>query len=101
MEWILEEVLENLKNERNALAFRIDQYSEYEDSFKSAVATDDKFEVGKHEYWRGRYLEAIENYERIKVIINDVYDMIDEDIERCKEAEKEMDYLRGDSHGQL
>ena len=101
MEWILEEVLENLKNERNALAFRIDQYSEYEDSFKSAVATDDKFEVGRHEYWRGRYLEAIENYERIKAMINDVYDMIDEDIKRCKEAEREMDYLRGDSHGQL
>ena len=101
MEWILEEVLENLKSERNALAFRIDQYSEYEDSFKSAVDTDDKFEVGKHEYWRGRYLEAIENYERIKEMINNVYDMIDEDIKRCKEAEKEMDCLRGDSCGQL
>lgn len=101
MDWILEEVLENLKSERNALAFRIDHYSEYEDSFKSAVATDDKFEVGRHEYWRGRYLEAIENYERIKAIINDVYDMIDEDIKRCEEAEKEMDCLRGDTHGQL
>ena len=101
MEWILEEVLENLKSERNALAFRIDQYSEYEDSFKSAVVTDDKFEVGKHEYWRGRYLEAIENYERIKEMINDIYDMIDEDIKRCKEAEEEVDCLRGDSHGQL
>ena len=101
MEWILDELLENLKSERNALAFRIDQYSEYEDSFKSDVATDDKFEVGRHEYWWGRYLEAIENYERIKAMINDVYDMIDEDIKRCKEAEKEMDCLRGDSHGQL
>ena len=101
MDWILEEVLENLKNERNAWAFRIDQYSEYEYSFKSAVTTDDKFEVGRHEYWRGRYLEAIENYERIKAMINDVYDMIDEDIKRCKEAEREVDYLRGDAHGQL
>ena len=101
MEWILEELLENLKSERNALAFRIDQYSEYEDSFKSAVATDDKFEVGKHEYWRGRYLEAIENYERIKAMINDVYEMIDEEAKIGKEAEEETDYLRGDSHGQL
>ena len=94
MDWILEEVLENLKNERNALAFRIDQYSEYEDSFKSAVATDDKFEVGRHEYWRGRYLEAIENYERIKEMINDVYDMIDEEADRDKEYEEELRTLR-------
>ena len=101
MDWILEEVLENLKNERNALAFRIDQYSEYEDSFKSAVATDDKFEVGRHEYWRGRYLEAIENYERIKAMVDDIYEMIDEEFERDKEAEEELNYLRGDSHGQL
>ena len=101
MDWILEEVLENLKNERNALAFRIDQYSEYEDSFKSAVATDDKFEVGKHEYWRGRYLEAIENYERIKAMVDDIYDMIDEEAKIDKEAEDELYCLRGDSHGQL
>ena len=101
MDWILEEVLENLKNERNALAFRIDQYSEYEDSFKSAVATDDKFEVGRHEYWRGRYLEAIENYERIKAMINDVYDMIDEEAKNNEAYNEERDYLRGDAHGQL
>ena len=101
MDWILEEVLENLKNERNALAFRIDQYSEYEDSFKSAVATDDKFEVGRHEYWRGRYLEAIENYERIKGMMDDIYEMIDEEAKIDKEAEEELNYLRGDSHGQL
>ena len=101
MDWILEEVLENLKNERNALAFRIDQYLEYEDSFKSAVATDDKFEAGRHEYWRGRYLEAIENYERIKAMVDDIYEMIDEEFERDKEAEREIDCLRGDAHGQL
>ena len=101
MDWILEEVLENLKYERRSLELRIDQYLEYKDNFKSAAATDDKFEVARHEYWGGRYLEAIENYERIKAMINDVYDMIDEDIKRCKEAEKEMDCLRGDAHGQL
>jgi len=101
MDWILEEVLESLKYERNALAFRIDQYSEYEDSFKSAVATDDKFEAGRHEYWRGRYLEAMENYERIKAMINDVYDMIDEEAKNDETYSKEADCLRGDSHGQL
>ena len=101
MDWILGEVLENLKYERNALAFRIDQYSEYEDSFKSAVATDDKFEVGRHEYWRGRYLEAIENYERIKNMINDIYDMIDEESCTQEAYEDNIRELRGDSHGQL
>ncbi len=101
MDWILGEVLESLENERELLALRIDQYSEYEDSFKSAVATDDKFEVGRHEYWRGRYLEAIENYERIKAMMDDIYEMIDEEFERDKEAEDEADCLRGDSHGQL
>ncbi len=101
MDWILGEVLENLENERELLALRIDQYSEYEDSFKSAVATDDKFEVGRHEYWRGRYLEAIENYERIKAMMDDIYEMIDEEAKTDKEAEEEVNYLRGDSHGQL
>ena len=101
MDWILGEVLENLENERELLALRIDQYSEYEDSFKSAVATDDKFEVGRHEYWRGRYLEAIENYERIKAMMDDIYEMIDEEAKIDKEAEEELNYLRGDARGQL
>ena len=101
MEWILGEVLESLENEIKSLSLRIDQYSTYKDSFESVVATDDKFEAGRHEYWRGRYLEAVENYERIKAMVDDIYEMIDEDIKRCKEAEKEMDCLRGDSHGQL
>lgn len=101
MDWILEEMLESLKFERKSLASRMKKYSEYRDNFKSAIATDDKFEVGRHEYWGGRYLEAMENYERINAMIKDIYDMIDEDIKRCKEAEKEMDCLRGDSHGQL
>ena len=101
MDWILGEVLESLENEIKSLSLRIDQYSTYEDSFKSAVATDDKFEAGRHEYWRGRYLEAIENYERIKAMVDDIYDMIDEEFERDKEAEREIDCLRGDAHGQL
>ena len=101
MDWILGEVLESLENEIKSLSLRIDQYSTYEDSFKSAVATDDKFEAGRHEYWRGRYLEAIENYERIKAMVDDIYEMIDEEFERDKEAEEELNYLRGDSHGQL
>ena len=101
MEWILGEVLESLKNEIKSLSLRIDQYSTYEDSFKSAVATDNKFEAGRHEYWRGRYLEAIENYGRIKAMIDDIYEMIDEEFERDKEAEREIDCLRGDAHGQL
>lgn len=101
MDWILGEVLESLENEIKSLSLRIDQYSTYEDSFKSAVATDDKFEAGRHEYWRGRYLEAIENYERIKAMVDDIYEMIDEEFERDKEAEDELDCLRGDAHGQL
>lgn len=101
MDWILGEVLESLENEIKSLSLRIDQYSTYEDSFKSAVATDDKFEAGRHEYWRGRYLEAIENYERIKAMVDDIYDMIDEEAKIDKEAEDELYCLRGDSHGQL
>ncbi len=101
MDWILGEVLESLEDEIKSLSLRIDQYSTYEDSFKSAVATDDKFEAGRHEYWRGRYLEAIENYERIKAMVDDIYEMIDEEAKIGKEAEEELNYLRGDSHGQL
>ena len=101
MDWILGEVLESLENEIKSLSLRIDQYSTYEDGFKSAVATDDKFEAGRHEYWRGRYLEAIENYERIKGMMDDIYEMIDEEAKIDKEAEEELNYLRGDSHGQL
>ena len=101
MDWILDEVLVNLKDAHKAIEKRIMTYSEYEDEFRGPLATDNKFEAAKHEYWRGRYLEAIENYERIKAMINDVYDMIDEEAKIDKEAEEELNYLRGDSHGQL
>ena len=101
MDWILGEVLENLKYERRSLELRIDQYLEYKDNFKSAVATDDKFEVARHEYWGGRYLEAMESYERIKAMIKDIYDMIDEEAKNDKAYNEETDCLRGDNHGQL
>ena len=100
MDWILGEVLESLENEIKSLSLRIDQYSTYEDTFKSAVATDDKFEAGRHEYWRGRYLEAIENYERIKDMVDDIYEMIDEEAKRDKEYRKENCQRQRKTHKQ-
>ena len=73
MDWILDEVLVNLKDTHKAIEKRITTYSEYEDEFRGPLATDNKFEAAKHEYWRGRWLEAATNCEEIEELIkNDI-----------------------------
>ena len=77
MDWILDEVLVNLKDAHKAIEKRIMTYSEYEDEFRGPLATDNKFEAAKHEYWRGRQLEAIESMAMIEDMIMNIFSMID------------------------
>ena len=86
MDWILEEVLEELKTLKGITENRIHECSAEEGKFKDALGSNDKFEVGKHEYWRGRMLEAIETKDKINELIISIYEMINE------EAKSENDY---------
>ena len=101
MDWILEEVLEELKNMHKALENRANEYLDEKHLYKAPIDTDDEVVAGKHEYWRGRWLEAATNCEEIEELINSIYEMIDEEVKIGKEAEDEANCLRGDSHGQL
>ena len=101
MDWILGEVLEELKNMHKALENRANEYLEEKYLYKAPIDTDDKVAAGKHEYWRGRWLEAATNCEEIEELINSIYEMIDEETKIDKEVEDEVDCLRGDSRGQL
>ena len=94
MDWILDEVLVNLKDAHKAIEKRIMTYSEYEDEFRGLLATDNKFEAAKHEYWRGRQLEAIESMAMIEDMIMNIFSMIDEEADRDKEYEEELRTLR-------
>ena len=94
MDWILDEVLVNLKDAHKAIEKRIMTYSEYEDEFRGPLATDNKFEAAKHEYWRGRQLEAIESITMIEDMITNIFNMIDEEAARDKEYEEELRTLR-------
>ena len=101
MDWILGEVLEELKNMHKVLENRANEYLDEKHLYKAPIDTDDKVIAGKHEYWRGRWLEAATNCEEIEELINNIYEMMDEEAKVDKEAEEETDCLRGDSHGQL
>lgn len=94
MDWILDEVLVNLKDAHKAIEKRIMTYSKYEDEFRGPLATDNKFEAAKHEYWRGRQLEAIESMAMIEDMIMNIFSMIDEEADRDKEYEEELRTLR-------
>ena len=101
MDWILEEVLEELKIMHKVLENRANEYLDEKHLYKAPIDTDDKVVAGKHEYWRGRWLEVATNCEEIEELINSIYEMIGEEAKINKEAEGEIDCLRGDSHGQL
>ena len=101
MDWILGEVLEELKNMHKVLENRANEYLDEKHLYKAPIDTDDKVVAGKHEYWRGRWLEVATNCEEIEELINSIYEMIDEEAKIGKETEDEADYLRGDSHGQF
>ena len=101
MDWILGEVLEELKNMHKVLENRANEYLDEKHLYKAPIDTDDKVIAGKHEYWRGRWLEATTNCEEIEELINNVYGMINEEAKIDEEAEEELNYLRGDASGQL
>ena len=101
MDWILGEVLEELKNMHKVLENRANEYLDEKHLYKAPIDTDDKVIAGKHEYWRGRWLEAATNCEEIEELINSIYEMMDEEAKVDEEAENEVDCLRGDAHGQL
>lgn len=101
MDWILGEVLEELKNMHKVLENRANEYLDEKHLYKAPIDTDDKVIAGKHEYWRGRWLEAATNCEEIEELINSIYEMIGEEADRNKAYSDELSQLRGDSHGQL
>ena len=101
MDWILEEVLEELKNMHKVLENRANEYLDEKHLYKAPIDTDDKVVAGKHEYWRGRWLEAATNREEIEELINSIYDMIDEESCTQEAYDDNVRQLRGDSHGQL
>ena len=101
MEWILEELLEELKNMHKVLENRANEYLDEKHLYKAPIDTDDKVVAGKHEYWRGRWLEAATNCEEIEELITNIYAMIGEEADRDKAYSDELSQLRGDSRGQL
>ena len=101
MDWILGEVLEELKNMHKTLENRANEYLDEKHLYKAPIDTDDKVVAGKHEYWRGRWLEAATNREEIEELINSIYDMIDEESCTQEAYDDNARQLRGDSHGQL
>ena len=101
MDWILREVLEELKNMHKVLENRANEYLDEKHLYKAPIDTDDKVVAGKHEYWRGRWLEAATNREEIEELINSIYDMIDEESCTQEAYDDNARQLRGDSHGQL
>ena len=51
MDWILGEVLEELKNMHKVLENRANEYLDEKHLYKAPIDTDDKVVAGKHEYW--------------------------------------------------
>ena len=92
MDWILKEVLEELKTLKGMTENRIHEYSAEEDKFKDVLGSNDKFEVGKHEYWRGRMLEAMETKDKIIAALNFKIKSIKEYEALRRQVEMEKDF---------
>ena len=99
MDWILKEVLEELKTLKGITENRIHECSAEEDKFKDVLKSNDKFEVGKHEYWRGRMLEAIETKDKINELIISIYEMINEEAKSESDYSEHMRQLRAIGRG--
>ena len=101
MDWILSEVVELLKDEIRITNNTIDMCEKQKDLFKNKFNTNDKFEVAKHEYWRGR-ISGLKNSKNVlKGLLDSIYDMIDEESCTQEAYEDNIRDLRGDANGRL
>ena len=101
MGWIWSEVVESLKDEIEMTQNTIDMCEGQKDLFKDQFNTNDKFEVAKHEFWRGR-ISGLKNSKNVlRGLLDSIYDMMDEENGTQEAYEDNIRELRGDANGQL
>lgn len=101
MDWILTEVVEMLKDEILMTQNTIDMCEDQKKLFKDQYNTNDKFEVAKHEFWRGR-ISGLKNSKNVlNEMLNNIYEMIDEESCTQEAYEDNVRELRGDANGRL
>ena len=101
MEWILSEVVELLKENIEMTDHLLDMCKEQKDLFKDQFNTNDKFEVAKHEFWRGRISGLKNSKNTLKGLLDDIYDMIEEESCTQEAYDDNVRELRGDANGRL
>lgn len=101
MDWILSEVVELLKENIEMTDHLLAMCEDQKKLFKDQFNTNDKFEVAKHEYWRGRISGFKHSKNTLKGILDDIYEMIDEESCTQEAYEDNVRQLRGDANGQL
>ena len=69
--------------------------------FKDQFNTNDKFEVAKHEFWRGRMAGLKHSKNTLRGILDDIYDMIDEESCTQEAYDDNLRQLRDDANGGL
>lgn len=101
MDWILTEVVEMLKDEIAMTNNTIEMCEDQKKLFKDQYNTNDKFEVAKHEFWRGRISGLKSQKNILREILDNIYEMIDEESCTQEAYEDNIRELRGDANGQL
>ena len=101
MDWILSEVVEMIKDEIEMTEHLIDMSEGQKDLFKDQFNTNDKFEVAKHEFWRGKVSGLKNKKNTLKQILDDIYDMIDEESCTQEAYDDNLRQLRDDANGGL
>ena len=98
MDWMMKEVLEELRSMARMYASAKKRCEGEEENFKDVYHTNDKFEATKNEYWRSRGIMCEEIVNDIQGLICSIADMMEEEIKETEEAEENERDLRGEWH---
>ena len=101
MDWILSEVVEMLKGEIEMTDHLLDMCKEQQELYKDRFNTDDKFEASIHDFWRGKMTGLKNKKNALRQILDNIYEMIDEESCTQEAYEDNIRDLKGDANGRL
>ena len=101
MDWILSEVVEKIKDEIEMTNNLLYMCKEQQELYKDRFNTDDKFEASIHDFWRGKMTGLKNKKNTLRQLLDDIYEMIDEESCTQEAYEDNIRQLRGDANGQL
>ena len=97
MDWILDEVKENIKNQIEICENFMEVCDSQIKNYESRYETNNIGEAVNHEYWRVCKIRTAYEIKDLKEILQEIDEMMQEEVKQLDEADEDMRINRADA----